>query len=441
MKDALKSLIWLYFILLVLEGVLRKWVLPGLAEPLLIIRDPVAVLIYVLAFGRGVFPWRIGVLMLPVMAMLAVVFATVAGGNVLVTLYGLRTDFLHPALIFVLPAVLDRRDVVQFGRVVLWLSLPIAILMLMQYNGGAQQALNVGAGGNAGGQLDGALGKLRPSGPFSFVTGPVSWFSLAAAFVFHGFTNRDQFPRLALWVAAASALLAIPISISRSLLMSVVVVLAFGLVSLARDISKAWRIVLPVLLMAGFFSLISEQGLTDAFESRWDSSTVRGGGIQISIVNRFLGEYTAAWDEISRAELFGQGIGLGSNVGARLATGKVMFVLAESEWPKIVLELGPLLGIIFILYRCWLAGHVMVQALRCLLRDGDSLAWLLAGASFLSILSGQWGQATILGFAVFGGGLALAATNTVVADDESEADETETVPVAAPAGRRRRWTS
>ena len=425
MNNPLKNLIWLYFILLVSEGALRKWIVPGLAQPLLIVRDPILILIVVIAMAQGLFPWRPAILALLAMALVSVIFSLIAGNDLFITLFGLRTNYLHPLLIFIMPVVLDRRDVIKFGKAVLWLSVPIVWLMLLQYNSGKDAISNVGVGGGIGEQLDGALDKVRPSGPFSFVTGPVSWFALASAFVFYGWTHKGELPRLPLAAASVATLLAIPISISRSLLMSVIVVLIFGAVSLARDISKASKLVLPVLVLAGFFSLIAEQGLTDAFDSRWEDSTVRGGGIQASIVDRFFGDYTMAWDEISKADLFGAGIGLGSNVGARLATGEVTFVLAESEWPKIILELGPILGVGFILFRCWIAMHVLFQATIPLFRHADSLAWLLAGASFLSLLSGQWGQPTLLGFAVFVGGLALAATNEEPLDvsDEEFDDE------------------
>src|SRR5689334_1766816 len=52
----LRWLIWTYFWLLIFEGALRKWVAPSLANPLLIIRDPVVIAIYALAFARGIFP-------------------------------------------------------------------------------------------------------------------------------------------------------------------------------------------------------------------------------------------------------------------------------------------------------------------------------------------------------------------------------------------------
>ena len=62
----LKRLIWLYLGLLIFEGALRKWLLPGLANPLLIACGPVIILVCVVAYGLGVFPrnafiaWIIG---------------------------------------------------------------------------------------------------------------------------------------------------------------------------------------------------------------------------------------------------------------------------------------------------------------------------------------------------------------------------------------------
>src|SRR3984893_17277631 len=50
---ALRRLIWLYFWVLIFEGALRKWIVPSLSHPLLIIRDPLVLLIYLQA-GR----WR-----------------------------------------------------------------------------------------------------------------------------------------------------------------------------------------------------------------------------------------------------------------------------------------------------------------------------------------------------------------------------------------------
>jgi len=44
-----RRMIWRYFVLLIGEGALRKWILPSLGAPLLVIRDPLVLLIYLQA--------------------------------------------------------------------------------------------------------------------------------------------------------------------------------------------------------------------------------------------------------------------------------------------------------------------------------------------------------------------------------------------------------
>jgi hypothetical protein len=428
----LKPLIWVYFLLLVLEGALRKWIVPGLAEPLLIVRDPVVLAIYFLALSGGTFPFRPAVLALAGLAGFSLVFAMIAGAPIFVAAYGLRINYLHVPLVFLMGAALDHADVVRIGRAALWLTLGITALMLLQYNSGPGSFLNKGIGGGEVGQLGGALGKIRPPGPFSFITGPMAWYPLATAFAFYGWTHPDTYPRRLLVAATAAIVVAVPISISRSLLFSVLVVVVFGLFTVARDVRRLGTVLVPIALAVLMLQVAANQELTAAFSARWEESTVKGGGVGISIFQRFFNDHFVALSVIGEAPLFGHGIGLGSNVGARFTTGALTFLLAEGEWPKILLELGPILGAAFILFRCWLAAHVLWNAWLGLLRHNDGLAWMLVGASMLIVISGQWAPPTILGFAVFGSGLALAAARGPVEPDDEWEDESEAEP-AAPA--------
>src|SRR5690606_8906970 len=134
---------------------------------------------------------------------------------------------------------------------------------------------------------------------------------------------------------------------------------------------------LLVVLLSNFMG----ETVTESFASRWDDST--SAGIEESIIKRQLDTYLAAVDLITIAPPFGFGIGMGSNVGARVTTGQVGFFLAESEWGKIVLELGPALGWAFILFRCWLAAKLFFAGLASIFRRGDSLPWFLAAATIL----------------------------------------------------------
>src|SRR5450756_2810632 len=55
-NKTLRQLIWLYLVLWLIEGGLRRWFLPGLNTPLLLIRDPVVIAIYGVAISRNLFP-------------------------------------------------------------------------------------------------------------------------------------------------------------------------------------------------------------------------------------------------------------------------------------------------------------------------------------------------------------------------------------------------
>ena len=74
----IRGLIWTYFWLLIIEGALRKWVLPQLSNPLLVIRDPVVLAIYFLSLRARVFPknaWVIVLIVIGVLSSIATFFA------------------------------------------------------------------------------------------------------------------------------------------------------------------------------------------------------------------------------------------------------------------------------------------------------------------------------------------------------------------------------
>jgi hypothetical protein len=168
----IRRLIWLYFFLLVYEGALRKWIVPSLANPLLIVRDPVVILIYALSVSKGVFPeeafvgWTIG------LGALTFLMSLVTGtGNLFVSLYGWRTDFLHLPLIFLMAKILTPADVRKLCLAILITAVPMALLVMAQFKAGPTAWVNVGVGGGEGGQLDVGFGKIRPPGTFPLPTG------------------------------------------------------------------------------------------------------------------------------------------------------------------------------------------------------------------------------------------------------------------------------
>jgi hypothetical protein len=417
-RTPVKVAIWLYFWLLLLEGALRKWVFPQLSDVIFVIRDPVAVLTYVLAWRAGLFPRRPALVAVWVMALLSLAFSFAGDAPILVTIFGLRTNYLHLPMVFVIAAAMNRDDVVRLGRWFLLCAVPIAVLMMIQFNAPPDALVNVGVGGLPSGQLLGAMGHIRAPGPFSFVAGPVGFFPLVAAFTLHGWLHRGTQSRILLAFATLATAVAIPTSISRSLLMGLLVVVVFGLVSSLRDPRRLPAYLGPLVAIGAFFLFIGQSAYVEAFRTRWDEALQAGEGTFYSnIIIRIVEEFTQPFTIAASTPLLGHGIGLGTIAGARLTSGEYQFLLAESELARVILELGPLLGFAFLLWRAWLAGLLVVRSWRMLHEGEDPLAWLLTGACFLPVLSGQWGPATQLGFAVLGAGLALAALNSPVEEE------------------------
>lgn len=422
----IKRLIWICFWLLIFEGALRKWVVPPLSTPLLLVRDPFVLLAYFLAYRSRIFPDHVFVRVTLLLAfiffpagLVATVFADVS--NVAVVLYGLRTDFLYLPFIFLIPKVFTIEDVIKVGRFFLILALPMAALMVLQFYAAPDSFLNRGAGGELARQIVSAMGRIRPAGTFSFITGPVFFYSMVTAFSLYGFFKRGTYSTTLLFAAAIGTFIALSVGGSRSLVLSCAIVLAaylLGSVLRPRMIGKSIQLLAFLAVTALCLSALPfvNDGL-EATGTRFDAANRAEDPIQ-----RIFGAYTDTYSNIERIPPLGIGLGVGTNGGAGLLGASGVFLLAENEWPRVVRESGPFLGTAYLLLRILLVFWMGRMSLRSAAQD-NVLPLMLYSACFQAILSGQFGQPTELGFATFAGGLCLAAMQIplpqVVSTDEN----------------------
>lgn len=418
-----KKLIWLYFILLIFEGALRKWVLTGLATPLLIVRDPVALIILALGTKHKIISLNNGYLWFStVVTVLS--FCTslwVGHGNLTVALFGIRIMLIHFPLIFVVGRVLTVHDVSEIGRVLLWISLPMTVLVAAQFYSPQSAWVNRGVGGDmAGAGFSGAMGYFRPPGTFSFINGLTSFYGLVAAYLFYYWLSPfEKLNRWFLIVATGSLVAVVPMSISRTLLGEVALSAFFALAILFQKpkiISQLLvAIVGIVLLLLVLNTYTFFQTGVEAFTTRFESANQTEGGAKGVLVDRFLGGMYGAIVESEHLPLWGHGIGMGTNAGAKLMTGKRSFLISEEEWGRLLGEMGIILGMLIILIRLTLAKKLAIRAFIAL-KTGYFLPWMLLSFSLLNLIQGQWAQPTALGFAVLSTGLTMAALKTKVRD-------------------------
>ncbi len=430
----LRRLAWSYFWLLIFEGVLRKWVLPGLSNPLLIVRDPIVILIYIVAAYKGIFPWNgfiAAIVALAVLCTGASFLASAMGGqgNWMITLYGVRTNFLHLPLLFLLPRIFSEADVRKVGRWFLILAFPMAVLVAAQFRAPADSRLNVGAGGEVGGQLEVAFGKIRPPGTFSYNLGLLAFTTAATAYLLNARMRKDD-PDANLALAALPAVaILVAVSGSRSALVSVAIIL-FGVVLICLRKPVFFGKATKGLFVIGFayFCLTFWTEFRNGLLVHGTRITT-GGGIEHGLVRRSLGDLTAPFYAIADTPFFGAGLGMGTNVASGLLTGERAFLLAEGEWERVLKESGPILGFAFIALRLALLTYLFRTVLAALDR-GNPLSALIFFAVGPTMLHGQFGVPTTLGFTVFLAGLAIAAAR----NEEATAEESPLVlPIAASA--------
>jgi len=414
----LKALIWTYFLLLMTEGILRKWVLPGLSNPLLFVRDPVLLAIYVLALTQGLPLFNGYVIALGIVGICAIIAGQLTGiGTLLVTAYGIDANFLHIPLIFVVPAVLKRSDVVKIGRWFLIIAVPMAVLMTQQFRSPPDAWINCGAGGSTGAQIEAVMGKIRPPGFFTFITGAAQFYAFATAFLIYGMLRKGTYNNALLYSCGLAIMVATAVSTSRLMLGGVAVVfLMIGVIAIFDKavLNGAARLLLPIgiaFLIATNLDVFHEG--TMVFEARLEvTGDVQAGalGAATSWSERTFSDFSTGVLAMGLSPLFGMGLGVGTNVGAVLLSGTVGFLVAEGEWARIILEIGPVLGFLYLAIRIAILIRMGAEAVKSA-RIGNFLPMLLLGAGGLLVLDGQFRQGTTVGFAVLGAGLCLAANN------------------------------
>ncbi len=413
----LKNGILIYFLLLIFEGALRKWILPALSNPLLIIRDPVALWLIALAWKEGYLRVNLFLTCTVFIGFISFFAALFLGhGNLFVAIYGARILLIQFPFIFVIGSVYTKEDVLKMGRLILWISIPMAILITLQFYSPQTAWVNKGLGDSkTGAGFSGALGYFRPPGTFSFITGTTQFFGLLACFVFYFWINTKAVNKLILTGATLALFIAVPFSISRTLFYEVGFTLLFFVISvvikpgyLVKFIGIAALIIVLVVLLSQTEFL---KAPIEAFTSRFTGATKSEGGVSGTLGDRYLGGMLRTLSVGSSFPFFGYGIGMGTSVAGSLLTGsRVMVIYAEDEWARVIGEMGLLFGLLFIFLRVGFCLSLLKAAISKL-RLGETLPWLLLSFCLLMVPNGQWGQPTSLGFAVLIGGLTLASLN------------------------------
>src|SRR5437899_10376264 len=132
-------------------------------------------------------------------------------------------------------SVFGEEDIRQCGWWILLGMIPMCLIMAATFEASADSFINRTAGAGEAEQLTAGGGKIRPPGTFSFISGPVFYISIAAAFLIYGALTRVVYKNWLLIASGAALLVGIVVSGSRSCVASVlIVVLSVVIIFLVR---------------------------------------------------------------------------------------------------------------------------------------------------------------------------------------------------------------
>src|SRR5438045_7876335 len=351
----LKRAIWVYFFLLIFEGVFRKWILPQCSDVLLVVRDPVVLVIFMLAIKARLFPRNGWILSLAIIGLLSWLVSLVVlepylpiKPLFLVTGFGFRCNFLHLPLIFVMGRALDVEDVKWLGRWLLLGLLPMCLLLALQFNSDPESFINRTAGLGETQQITAGGGKIRPPGTFSFVSGVIFYAAMAAAYLLYGSLTRGAYRNWLLFVGGFALVVTLGVSGSRSVLLAVLLVVSSLIAVLifrptaVNQFARNLLIVVVVLFLAVRLPIFNEgvKVLSDRFTTvaEAEETSIAGGLIARTLTPFTEGMLLWYYQPPMGAPWWGLGLGIGTNGGAKFLTGRSLFLLTEGECGRIILE-------------------------------------------------------------------------------------------------------
>lgn len=416
----------LIYIAIIFEGVVRKYILPDFQRPLIFMRDPIVLYFYAHALRHAFIKKSIFLTFGAVLFFLGIAVAAIQSLEGLdpffLMMFGLRQYFLLIPLPFVIASVFSYADFQRFYRINMAILVLMAPLMVLQVLSPPDSWLNAGRG------LDEALAFgnngfgdfVRAPGFFTSAVGMNLLLPLDAAILLLVLMmpRRERPCSPLLYVAAVLALLvAVSVSGNRGAIVGLIIVAAAACVLplLMRAKPAAIRIAVatPLLVIAAFavFTHFFPEQFT-ALQERWAGANVGVGEFQI--VDRGVGALTDFLSVISRTPPFGFGIGIASNAGVILSGNSLAWdflpTQVENDWARHIVDLGPIVGILYIVFRIALTARLGSIGIARALR-GDATAWLLFAAVGPNILNGLiTAQSTVNGLTWFFVGLVLAAS-------------------------------
>lgn len=395
-------------LIVVFEGAIRKWISPAFTNPMVLLRDTLALYGLYWAIKTGKMNSRqVGAKVLWLWSAFVLVWGLIQvivnQPSPIVYIIGIRFWLLYLWFAYAAAVSMTQDDFRYICKTLFWLLLVMAPLAVVQFSLPPSAFLNKQVGGDVEKVFLVIAGVVRTTGTFTFTIGYTTLIAMISPFVLSA-----QAPGTKLWGSRwAPKILLLTLAVATIVSGSRAALIMFGAMFLAyfyisihfdkaslnsrRKSSKKKSILMltGVILMLSIVPYIFSDAV-DVSAERFESAS-QSEDITERIITIFLGE-SAVYEDLP---ILGAGIGAGTNFASALATGERSFMLAETEVARTILE-GGLLGYAFIGLKLIVIIFGLIISLRIAKKTGNTLPLLIWIALVVALLT--WsiiGQLTV----------------------------------------------
>lgn len=443
------QLLWLFFLLLMFEGILRKWLLAPFATPIMGIKQILACYMVIRGYQYGYIKngWATFSIILGTIGFITTL---VFGHQIIsVALFGCLEWWFGIPLCFYIKNVARRQDIQKMMKFTVYFSIFHFITTAIQFFSSTTALINRQIGNEIKELINTDISQLgggfRPTGLFghSTMSGDFGIFALGII-LFYFFRNNYleksiQIKNKLILATIVLYGLTCIFSVSRGLIFKsimMIIFLCYFCMPLIKKVKhlKSYIVALCICISFLFFLPGVQKGLENigkrfenAAETQFSKQSTLEGSINDVLYRGILYTINAVWDartlDGKDVPFWGYGQGLSTQIGGHLAGIKkdknAGFALAEWDGLRIMCESGFLLGLSMLLCRIGFIIYLFPKMKHALRLKNYLPCFLYFGLLFEFGPTINWGNLFLFNFAMFYGGFFLATTKYNVEKQQS----------------------
>lgn len=348
----------LFFVVMVFEGAIRKWVAPQLGTLLQIFRDGLPTIALLSYFStRPKFAdvrWVLSGASLKISFLVYLFFAiltmSISGlESIAIALLGLRTHFAYAPLAFLVPLLFpEAKTMIRVFTFAAALALPVCLVAVYQTTQPPESFINIYASGEEANAAFGLESLIRASGTFSYITG-MGYFSqftfVSGLFLYFSADNRFQ-KRIG-FLAGLLGLMAAFSSGSRAVVYGGLFQISIMAIICPELVKRFFRKIVSNIMIFGVafvaVSYFAVSQITAFFQRAESAAGDEGGRLALSMFE---------WVGVVIANPLGSGLGAGHQKAATLIGGVGGFgPIPEAELSRVAYEMGLIGFVTFLFFR------------------------------------------------------------------------------------------